>query len=71
MRPVAEGKNRANADTVKSYLSLNMNFFKSTSSDVKEDPTVTFCSEVFKSIDIHELNYQLHVGYNKNYAADS
>ena len=42
-----------------------MNFCKSTSSAVKTDPTVTFRSEVFKSIDIQELDYQFHVGYNE------
>ena len=65
MRPVIEGQTRVNAEAVKWYLSLNMNFCKSTSPGVKTDPAVMFCSEVFKSIDIHELDYQFHVGYNQ------
>ena len=32
----------------------------------KTDPAVTFRSEVLKSIDIHELDYQFQVGYNQN-----
>ena len=42
-----------------------MNFCKCTSPAVKTDPAVTFRSEVFKSIDIHELDYQLHVAYSQ------
>ena len=64
MRPDIEGQTRVNAEAVKWHLSLNMNFCKSTSPAAKTDPTVTFRSEVFKSIDTHELNYQFHVGYN-------
>ena len=60
-----EGQTRANAEAVKWYLSLNMNFCKSTSPGVKIDPAITFRSEVFKSIDIHELDYQFHVRYNQ------
>ena len=55
---------KVNAETVKWYLSLNMNFCKSTSPGVKTDPAVTFRSEVFKSIDTHELDYQFNVGDN-------
>ena len=47
------------------YLSLNINFCKSTSSGVNTDLAVTFHSEVFKSIDIHEFNYLFHVEYNQ------
>ena len=65
MRPVIEGQTWANAEAVKWYLSLNMNFCKSTSPSVKTDPAVRFSSEVFKSIDIYELRYHFHVGYNK------
>ena len=65
MRPVIEGQTWANAEAVKWYLSLNMNFCKSTSPSVKTDPVVRFSSEVFKSIDIYELRYHFHVGYNK------
>ena len=65
MRHVIEGQTRANAEAVKWYLSLNMNFCKSASPAVKTDPVVTFCSEVFKSINSQELNYQFHVGYNQ------
>ena len=42
-----------------------MNFCKSTSFGVKTDPAVTLRSEVFKSIDTHEFDYQFHVGYNQ------
>ena len=42
-----------------------MNFCKSTSPGIKTDPAVTFRSKVFKFIDTHKLNYQLHVGYNQ------
>ena len=42
-----------------------MNFCKSKSPGVKTDPDVTFSSEVFKSINIQELDYQFHVGYNQ------
>ena len=65
MRSVIKGQNRANAETFRWYVSLNMNFCKSTSFGVKTDPAVTFRSEVFKSIDAHELDYQFHVGYNQ------
>ena len=58
MRPLIVGLNRANAEAVKWFLSLNMNFCKSTSIDLKTDPAVTFLSEVFQSIDTHELDYQ-------------
>ena len=65
MRPVIEGQTRVNAEAVKSYLLLNINFCKSKSPHVKTDPTITFCSEVFKSIDTHELDYQFHLEYNQ------
>ena len=65
MRPVIEGQTRVNAEEIKWYLSLNMNFCKSTSPGVKTDPAVTFCSELFKSINTHELDYEFHVGYNQ------
>ena len=65
MRPVTEEKTLANAEAVKWYLSLNMNFCKSTSPGVKTDPTVMFHSGVFKFIDTHEPDYQFHVGYNQ------
>ena len=65
MRRVIEGQTWANVEVAKWYLSLNMNFCKSTSPDVKIDPAVTFLSEVFKSIDTHELDCQFHVGYNQ------
>ena len=58
MRPVIEGETRANMEAVKWYLSLNMNFCKSTSPGVKTDAAVTFRSETFKSIDTYELDYQ-------------
>ena len=60
-----EGQTRANVEAVKWYLSLNMNFYKSTSPGVKTDPAVTFHPEVFKSINTHELDYQFHVGHNQ------
>ena len=59
MRPVTEGQTQAKAEAVKWYLSLNMNPV------IKKNPAVTFPSEVFKSIDTHELDYQFHVGYNQ------
>ena len=65
MRPVIKGQTRVKAEAVKWYLSLNMNFCKSTSPAVKTVPAVMFCSEVFKSIDTCELDYQFHVGYNQ------
>ena len=46
------------------YLSLNMNFCKSTSPGFKTDLTVTFHPEVFTTIDTQELDYQFHAGYN-------
>ena len=42
-----------------------MNFCKSTSPGIKTDLAVTFLSEVFKFIDTHELDYQIHEGYNQ------
>ena len=42
-----------------------MNSCKSTSPGVKTDPAVTFHSEVFNSINAHELYYQFHVEYNQ------
>ena len=42
-----------------------MNFWKPTSPGVKTDPAVTFHSELLKSIDTHELDYQFHVGFNQ------
>ena len=65
MRPVIEGQTRAKVEAVKWYLSLNMNFCKSTSPGAKTDLIVTFSTEVFQSIDTHELDYQFHVGYNQ------
>ena len=56
---------RAKLKAIKWYLSRNMNFCKSTSPGIKTDPAVTFRSKVFKFIDTHKLNYQLHVGYNQ------
>ena len=64
MRPVIEGQTRVTAEAVKWYISLNMNYCKSTTSDVKTDPAVMFRSDVFRSIDTNELNYQFNVGYN-------
>ena len=65
MRPVIKGETRVKAEAVKWYLSLNLNFCKPTSPGVKTDRAVTFCSEVFKSTDTHELDYQFHVGYKQ------
>ena len=69
MRPVIEGQTRVTTEAVKWYLSLNMNFCKSTSPGVKTDLAVTFCSEfcsvLFKSMNTHELDYQFRVGYNQ------
>ena len=65
MRPIIDGQTRANTEAVKWYLSLNKNLCRSTSPGVKTDPAVKFLSEVFKSIDTHELDYQFHVGYNQ------
>ena len=65
MRLVIEGQTRTNVEAVKWYLSLNMNFCKFASPGNKIDPAVTFCSEVFKSINTHELDYQFHVEYNQ------
>ena len=65
MRLVIEGQTRVNVEAVKWYLSLNMNFCRSTSSAVKIDPAGTFRLEVFKSIENHELDYQFHIGYNQ------
>ena len=42
MKLVIEGQTRVNAEAVKWYLSLNMNFCKFTSPAVKIDPAVTF-----------------------------
>ena len=57
MRTVIEGQTQASAEDVKRYLSLNMNFCKSTSPGVQTDPAVKFRSVVFKSIDTHEIDY--------------
>ena len=65
MRPVIKEQTQGNAEAVKWYLSLKMNFCKSTSPGVEADPAVTFRSEVFNSIDTHELDSQFHVGYNQ------
>ena len=65
MWPAIQGQIPANAEGIKLYLPLNMNFCKSISSGVKTDLAVMFCSEVFKSIDTHKLHYQFHVGYNQ------
>ena len=65
MGSVIEGQTQVNAEVVKCYLSLNMNICKSTSPGVKKDPAVTFRSEVSKSINMHKLDYQFHVGYNQ------
>ena len=65
IRPVIEGQTRVNAEAVKWYLLLNMNFCKSTSPVVKTVLAVTFRSEVLKSIETHELDYQFNVGYNQ------
>ena len=65
MRSVTKGQTQANAEAFKWYLSLNINFCKSTSSGVNTDLAITFNSEVFKSIDTHELNYLFHMEYNQ------
>ena len=65
MRPILKGQTRVNAEAVKWYLSLNMNFSKFTSPGVKTDPAAIFHSELFKSISTHKLDYQFHVGYNQ------
>ena len=65
MRRIIKEQTPAKAEAVKWYLSLNMNFWKSTSCSIKKDPAVTFRSEVFKSIGIHKLDCQFHVGYNQ------
>ena len=65
MRPMIKGQTRVNAEAVKWYPSLSMNFRRSTSPGVKTYPAVTFRSEVFKSIDTHKLDYQFHVRYNQ------
>ena len=65
MRAVTKGQTRANAEAFKWYLSLNINFCKSTSSGVNTDLAVTFHSEAFKSIDTHEFNYLFHVEYKQ------
>ena len=65
MRPIIERQTWANAEALKWYLSLNINFCKSTSPGIKIDPAVTFPSEEFKSIDIHKLDYQFHEGQNQ------
>ena len=61
MRPIIKGQTRANAEVLKWYLSLNMNFCNSRSPSVKIDLAVMFRSEAFKSIDTHELDYLFHV----------
>ena len=65
MRPVTERQTRVNTKAVNWYLSLNIDFCKPTSSAVKTDLAVRFCSDMFKSISTHELNHQFHVGYNQ------
>ena len=67
MRPIIEGQTQINAEAVKWYLTLKMNFCESTSPGVKTDPdpAATFCSGVFNSIEIHGLDYHFHVGYNQ------
>ena len=57
MRPTIEGQTGVNAEALKWYLSLKINFCKSTSPGSKTDPAVTFRSEVFKLIITHEFNY--------------
>ena len=44
MRPVTEGQTQANGETFKWYLSLNMNFCKSTIPSINTDLAVTFWS---------------------------
>ena len=65
IRLIIVGETRANMEAIKWYLSLNMISCKSTSCGIKADPAVTFGSKVFKSIDIHDLDYLFHVGYNQ------
>ena len=65
IRLIIVGETLANVEVIKWYLSLNMIFCKSTSRGIKADPAVTFGLKVFKSIDIHDLNYLFHVGYNQ------
>ena len=65
MNSVIKQKTRANVEALKWYLSLNMNFCKSTSPGVKTDPPITFRSEVLTFIDTQELDYQFHEAYNQ------
>ena len=62
MRPLIEGQIRANAKTVKWYLSLNINFCKSTKPGVRTDGTVTFCSEIHWH---PRFRLPIHVGCNQ------
>ena len=57
MRPTIEGQTGVNAKALKWYLSLKINFCKSTSPGSKTDPAVTFRSEVFKLIITHKFDY--------------
>ena len=65
MRPMIKGQARVNAEAVKWYPALGMNFRRSTSPGVKTYPAVTFRSGMFKSIGTHKLDYQFHVRYNQ------
>ena len=65
MRPVIERQTQANVEAAKWYLWLNMNFCKSASPGVKTDPAVMFCSEVFRSVNTHQRDYNFHVGHNQ------
>ena len=57
MRPTIVGQTGVNAEALKWYLSLKINFCKSTSPGGKTDPSVTFLSEVFKLIITHGFDY--------------
>ena len=53
LRPITEEQIRTNVEFFKWYLSIHMNFCKSTSPGSKTDPSIMFHPGVFKSIDIH------------------
>ena len=59
---LTKGQTQANAEAAKWYLSLKMNFCKSTSPGIKTDPLLRYAQ---KCSSVQVFDYQFHVGHNQ------
>ena len=64
-KPIIARDTLLSKQSVKWYLSLNMDFVKAADVSVKTDPSVTFRSEVFCSLNANKLDETFEAGYNQ------